>query len=125
MCSIDSDRGIAEAHPDGPLSSDDFRALAAEIDPYLERDGILHGLVIVAQHFPGWEDFAGLVSHLRFVRSHHTRVERVAFVSDDDLLAILPRVAAHFVAAEVKIFPADELERARGWAATGEGTPPA
>ena len=34
--------------------------------------GGLNGLMIVAEHFPGWESFAALTTHIRFVRRPRT-----------------------------------------------------
>jgi hypothetical protein len=71
--------------------------------------------MIVARHFPGLDSFAGLVSHLRFVREHERQIRRVAAVSDALALTVLPVLARHFVAAEVKHFPFDQREAAMAW----------
>lgn len=109
------DESILIIAPEGPLAREDFTALAAEIDPAIERSGRLQGLMIEAQTFPGWEDFGALLTHLRFVRDHHRLIQRVAVVSDSPLLAFLPRLASHFVAAQVRHFPHADLEGALGW----------
>jgi SpoIIAA-like len=72
--------------------------------------------VIEAQSFPGWENFAGLVSHLRFVRDHHRKIQRVAVISDSKVLSVAPHLVKHFVAAEIKQFPAKERQAALDWA---------
>ncbi|MDX1377000.1 MAG: STAS/SEC14 domain-containing protein, partial [Burkholderiales bacterium] len=89
------------------------------VDPYLEQHGSLEGLMIDAPAFPGWENFAGLISHLRFVREHHRHIRRVAVVSDSALLAAGPKIAGHFVAAELKSFPSAERDAARAWIESG------
>lgn len=109
------DESILVIEPHGPLASEDFKALAAEIDPSIERHGRLQGIMIEAQSFPGWEDFSAMTAHLKFVRDHHRSIRRVAVVSDSPVLAFLPRIASHFVAAEVRHFPHAELEGALGW----------
>jgi hypothetical protein len=107
--------GILMVTPEGPLEAADFDALAKEVDPYLEQQGELNGLLIQAEAFAGWSDFAGLISHLRFVREHHQRIKRVAVVSDSRFLAIAPRLAQHFVAAELRHFEIRERSEALGW----------
>ena len=109
------DESILIITPEGPLAREDFTALAAEIDPAIERSGRLQGLMIEAQTFPGWEDFSAMTTHLRFVRDHHRLIRRVAVVSDSPLLAFLPHLASHFVAAQVRHFPHADLEGALGW----------
>lgn len=109
------DEGILVVTPDGPLSRADFEALAREVDPYLEKTGRLHGLMIYTESFPGWDGFAGLVSHLRFVKDHHRRIEKVAAVTDSGFLTIVPRVAAHFVKAEIRHFDYADRATALAW----------
>ena len=75
----------ATVFPDGPLSKADFEDAAAQIDPAIEKHGLLNGLVIAMDSFPGWESFGSLVSHLRFVHDHHKAVARVALVTDSAL----------------------------------------
>jgi len=109
------EQGILILKPQGALRAEDFTALAAIVDPYIEERGELKGLMIDAPSFPGWEDFAALVSHLRFVRDHHRKVRRVAIVSDSALLVLGPRIAAHFVGAELRNFGAAERAAALRW----------
>ena len=46
------DRGILIVRPEGPLEQTDFEALAREVDPYIEAQGKLNGLLIAAKLFP-------------------------------------------------------------------------
>ena len=109
------DRGILILQPEGALRAEDFAALAGVVDPYIEERGGLDGLMIEAPSFPGWENFAGLVSHLRFVRDHHRLIRRIAVVSDSKLLAFAPKLATHFVSAEVRAFDGAERAAALAW----------
>jgi len=109
------ERGILVVKPEGALCAEDFSALAAAVDPYIEQRGELAGLVIDAPQFPGWENFAALLSHLRFVRDHHRRIRRIAVVTDSALLAVGPRIAKHFVNAEVRSFDSADRAAALAW----------
>jgi hypothetical protein len=109
------ERGILIVIPEGPLEKNDFEALARDVDPYIEAQGKLNGLLISARLFPGWKDFAALVSHLRFVKNHHQKIRKVAAVTDSGFLSILPHIANHFVAAEVKHFEYGDKDRALAW----------
>lgn len=109
------DEGILVVKPEGALQASDFAALAKEIDPYIEKNGRLHGLLLEAKAFPGWSDFGALISHLRFVREHHRAIAKVAAVSDSAFLTIAPRIASHFVKAQVRHFDSKDREKALAW----------
>jgi hypothetical protein len=114
---IDEENGIAILEPDGPLSKNDFESAAKIIDPYIEETDQLNGLIIHTKSFPGWDSFAALVSHLRFVKEHHKKISRVAFSTDSKIGSFAEAVAVHFVNAEIKIFSYLELEQAKLWIA--------
>lgn len=106
---------VLEVCPTGPLQTADFRALAAQVDPVVSEQGCLDGLLINARHFPGWESFAALLSHCVFIRDHHRHIHKIAVVSDHSLLGFMPRLADHFVSAEVRPFPAADYQLALDW----------
>jgi hypothetical protein len=107
--------GILVLRPKDRLEASDFEKLAQEIDPYVEANGKLHGILLDAESFPGWKDFAALVAHLRFVRDHHRKIEKVAVVSDSSFLSVAPRVASHFVQADVRHFSELQRDAALAW----------
>ena len=109
------DQGILILKPAGALRTEDFAALANAVDPYIEQHGDLKGLIVEAPSFPGWESFAAMLSHLRFVRDHHRKIRRIALVSDSTLLAVAPKIASHFVSAEVRTFDGGGRAAALAW----------
>lgn len=109
------DQGVLVLQPQGELEAADFERLSAEADPYIDRAGGLKGLMIIAEHFPGWDDFAALTSHIRFVREHHRKIRRVAFVTADRVLSMVPRFSSRFVDAEVRAFPMEQRDAALLW----------
>ena len=112
-----TDQGVLIVRPKGPLSENDFATLTTETDAYIETHGALNGLMIVAEKFPGWENLEGFVSHFKFIRGHHENIGKIAFVSDSDVLALLPRLASHFVRAEVRHFKGNQEQAALAWIA--------
>ena len=78
--------------------------------------------MIEAPSFPGWENFAALLSHLRFVRDHHRKIERIAVVTDSALLAAAPKIASHFVSAQVRTFDTASRAAALAWLESGSKT---
>jgi hypothetical protein len=116
---IDELKGIAILEPDGPLSKEDFVHAAKVIDPYIEKAARFNGLLIHTKSFPGWESFAGLSSHLKFVQEHHKKVSRVALSTDSMVGNFAETIASHFISAEIKLFSYQELEQAKDWLANG------
>jgi hypothetical protein len=107
--------GILVIRPQSSLEAADFQRIAEEVDPYIEANGKLRGVMIDAESFPGWKDFAALVAHLRFVRDHHRRIEKIAAVSDSGFLKIAPKIAGHFVQADVRHFSHSQRNEALQW----------
>lgn len=112
---LDPHTAILTVHPRSALDKNDFTELSRAVDPEIEKHGELAGLIIEAPRFPGWDSFGALVNHVRFVRDHHQHVKRIAVVTDSHLGDAVEHIAAHFVAAQIKHFPAGEAERARAW----------
>jgi SpoIIAA-like len=114
---LDKKRGIAVLEPKGALSKKDFERAAGVIDPYLEKAARLNGLIIHTRNFPGWASFAGLVSHLTFVKAHHKKVKRIALCTDSALGNVARLFAPHFISAKVRLFPYEEFDAAGTWVA--------
>ena len=111
--------GILILEPKERLEAADFEDLAREIDPYITEHGKLPGLMIRAEAFPGWVNLEAFLAHMRFIASHHQKLQRLAVVSDSSLLAELPKFAAHLVQTEVKHFPESAYEDALRWLGSG------
>ena len=109
--------GVLVVEVTAPLRAQDFDALAATADTWLETHDALPGVVIHARQFPGWENAASMLRHLRFVRDHHRAVRRVALAADGKQADLIAGLAEHFVHAEIKRFGYDDLDEAVAWAA--------
>ena len=105
--------------PEAPLEAKDFEELNREVDPYIEETGRLKGLMIYAESFPGWDNLAAFLSHIKFVKNHHQKIGKVAAVTDSGFLSILPRVASLFVRAEIRHFAWHDKEEAIAWLKSG------
>jgi hypothetical protein len=99
-----------------PLRALDFEALSRTADDWIASHGGLRGLVIHAPGFPGWENLRGLVQHLKFVRSHHRDIQRIALASDGKLASLAPRLADPLLKAEFKTFAYGDMDAAIVWA---------
>ena len=110
------DKGILVVTPHGLLAAEDFANLAKAVDPYIEEKGKLNGLMLCpGDRFPGWENFAAMLAHFKFIGRHHRKIKKVAAVTDSKFLTIAPKVASHFVSAEVRHFDSNEKEKAMEW----------
>ena len=109
---LDETDSILYVRPKARLEQDDFVQLAKAVDPYIEQRGGLAGLIVEAAAFPGWDGFGAMASHFRFVRDHHKRIKKVAVVTDSALGRVAENLASHFVSAEIKRFPAGDVEAA-------------
>ncbi len=109
------DQGILIVMPQGPLEKEDFKILAETVDPFIASKGELHGLMIYTESFPGWKSFAALVTHMRFVKDHQSQIAKVAAVTDSGFLSILPRIADHFLHAQVRHFDYSDKKDALNW----------
>lgn len=117
---LDRNESIAILEPEGALNEADFARIGELIDPYIEEHGKLNGLIIRAGHFPGWDSFSALVTHIRFVRNHHTRINKVALVTNSSIGHLLEALARHFVSAEVRHFPFGQYDVAHNWIVCAE-----
>ena len=112
---LDEVNGIVTLVPEGKLEKSDFESAATQIDPLIEKLGKLKGLIIHVEHFPGWDSFGALATHLSFVKEHHRKVARIAFVTDSPMGGMAEKVGNHFVSAEIKDFPFAGLEQGKNW----------
>jgi len=120
--SIMQKEGILVLKPKGPLSKEDFSSLTAAADSYLSDHGKLHGVLVQAKGFPGWENFGGFAAHMHFVRDHHKKVERIAIVTDSPAAGVAEQFGKHFTSAEVKRFSFPDDRKAMDWLMAGSGT---
>jgi hypothetical protein len=109
------EEGIVVIEPSGALEQSDFDRLSREIDDYINEKGYVNGLIIHTKAFPGWESFEAFTHHMNFVKGHHQKVKRVAVVTDSKFMSIAPKVANHFVSAEVKHFDYTDMDAAKKW----------
>jgi len=112
---LDEVNGVVTLEPTGKLCKGDFENAAGIIDPYIKKAGGLKGIIINVKSFPGWNSFGALVKHLEFVKEHHKKVSRIAFVTNSPIGNFAEHVASHFVSAVIKHFSFDRLKDAQKW----------
>lgn len=117
MLTVELDKaiGIVTLTPDGKLSEEDFVNAANIVDPFIVESGMLMGIIIVTREFPGWESFASMLKHFKFVKDHHKKISHVALVTDSMIADVAETIVDHFVSATIKHFDYDEIEDAKKW----------
>ncbi|ORV85707.1 hypothetical protein AWC11_19585 [Mycobacterium interjectum] len=116
---LDAEHNILLVQPESALDKNDFTELAKAVDPQIEANGDLAGLIISAPSFPGWDSFSAMVTHFRFVRDHQKHIKKVAVVTDSHLGDVAEHLGSHFVSATIQHFPAGQVEQARQWIING------
>jgi len=101
--------------PSKTIEVEDFEEITNDVDSFLQTHDQLQGLIVYAKEFNGWENFTALINHLTFVKNHHKYIKKIAFVTNDKILLILPLVASHFINAEIKYFSYENQEKAIKW----------
>lgn len=114
---FDTATAVLTVHPESAFDKTDFVELAKTVDPHIEASGELAGVIIDAPHFPGWDSFGAMVSHFRFVRDHEKHIKKIALVTDSHLGDVAEHLTSHFISAQVRHFPAGQVEQAREWIA--------
>ncbi len=112
---LDKATSILVVRPQSALDKNYFVELAKAVDPEIEAHGDLAGLIIDARSFPGWDSFGAMVTHFRFVRDHQKHVKKIAVVTDSHFGDVAEHLTSHFVSAQIRHFPAGEVDQARAW----------
>ncbi len=110
------DWGILVVEPHGPIHREDLEEVALTVDPWIEENDKLDGLVVHARRFPGWEDLDSLLRHLQFVRDRHQHIRRVALAMDTPVAKAASKLGDHFLKAQIQQFDYDQYEDALEWA---------
>jgi hypothetical protein len=113
--SILKPEGILVLTPAAPLSREDFAGLSALVDGYLATHTSLHGVLVHSESFPGWDSFAGFTAHVRFVREHERKIDRVAIVTNSPIAGAAAALAKLFITADIRHFAFADYKAALAW----------
>jgi len=112
---LDEELAIVILEPTEPIDKSDFEQVGEVIDPFLESHGGLKGLIIQAKDFQGWNSTGAFLAHMKFIKTHYKKVDKIALVSDLKILGMTTFVAEHVMDIDVKLFKTDEFQRAKEW----------
>ncbi len=115
---INKNKNYVIATPCGKLTKEDFSNFAKDIDTYINENDEVPSLIIHADGFPHWDKFKSFVAHLKFIKEAQHIIPKVAIVSDNKALIVLPKITQHFVRAKVRHFPEMKMQQALKWVST-------
>lgn len=109
--------GVVEIVIDGPISREDFRRVAENLEDAMRRHGKLR--VLEELRAFGGMDLATWADDIRFGFKHLNDFSRAAVVTDKAWVQPLAKLAGALSPAEVRVFPLDDKQAARAWLAEG------
>lgn len=115
---LDKDTHILILEPKDVLTKNDFQYLATVVDPYIEEGNTLKGLMIKTKNFPGWDSLSAIKEHIAFIKQHHKKIEKLAFVTDSSFIDLIKSITGAFVHPKIKEFKYDAAEEALRWLKT-------
>ena len=98
------DRRILIINAEGSLEESDFQKFAEQIDLEGAAQDRPTRVMIRTESFPGWDSFQAFAAHLTFVLEHHRQIERIAIVTDSEILKIMPHIASLLVHPKIRQF---------------------
>ncbi len=111
---LDEQNSILYIKPTDALKAESFSQLTTIFDAYVKDHGNLKGLVIEAKKFPGWENMDAFKAHVKFIKDHHAKIQKIALVTDSGL-AMLAKGIGCFISTQIKHFPYDQVGPAKQW----------
>lgn len=115
---LDKEKHILTLEPQGVLTEEDFQALSNIVDPYLVEGKRLKGLMIKSKSFPGWDSLTAIKGHIKFIKEHHEKIDKLAFVTDSSLIDVMKTIAGVLVHPTIKEFKYNALDEAYKWLKT-------
>jgi hypothetical protein len=109
------DGGALVLRPDAPITRADVAELTQTVDQYLATHPKVAGVMIETATFPGYAELGAFADHVHFVAHHHSRVRRVALVTDSALAPVAEFIANHVVGIEMRCYPFVDRRAALTW----------
>ncbi len=115
MIELDKVAGIAKIKLIFPLENNDFSKIVKEIDPYIQDNGNLKGLIIYSEHFPRWKNIKAILSHVKFVKNHHKNICKIAAITHSKVLNKVVDIIQPFLKAKVRHYAFTQADDAMTW----------
>lgn len=112
---FDEKASVLHIKPVLALTAEDFLQISKTIDPYIKQHGSLKGLIIEAMKFPGWKNINAFIAHVKFIKNHQAKIQKIALVTNSKLAELAKNCIGPFVRPQIKHFPYDQIELAKQW----------
>jgi hypothetical protein len=96
------------------LKADDFQKMALQADALIQKHGKIK-LLVDASQFNGWENITAFERHMRFVKSHHQKIERAALIAGHTWQHWVAGIVRIFVHPEIKVYDKNQQKEAMQW----------
>jgi len=96
------------------LKADDFQKMALQADALIQKHGKIK-LLVDASQFNGWENITAFERHMRFVKSHHQKIERAALITGHTWQHWVAGIVRIFVHPEIKVYDKNQQKEAMQW----------
>lgn len=116
--SYDAATGILRLRPHGPISDADVAGLRRTLTEALAGAAGLKGLLVDAERFPGWQDFAAFAGHMGVIRDFHGRIAKLALVSDAAFATGAELIGRHVLGVDARHFAQADHDAALAWLET-------
>lgn len=122
---IDRENNVIIATARDTLVEMDFKNFSDCINDYINTTDRVPGIVLNAESLPHWKNAAAMFAHIKLVRDHEKILPKVALVSDNATLSLMPSLVDIFVRAKVRHFSQSEFDKAVSWATEVDEDSPA
>lgn len=112
---LDEEKSVLYLKPNSALRAEDFLQVMAVVDPHIKQHGVLKGLVIQTEKFPGWKNISAFIAHVKFIKNHHANIQKIALVTDSQFAEIGKKCIGPFIKPQLKHFPYNQAESAKQW----------
>jgi hypothetical protein len=96
------------------FKADDFSQIAPQVDSLILQHGKIR-LLIDASKCNGWKNVAAFEKHVRFVKNHQQKVERIAVIVGHEWQHWLIIAVRMFVHPKVRTYDENEANEAQQW----------
>ncbi len=112
---LDEQQSILYVKPTSALNAKDFAQLSDTINNYVKQHGTLKGFLIETERFPGWDNINAFFAHMKFIKNHHTKIQKIALVTNSKFASTAEKYIGPYIKAKIKHFPHGQAESAKQW----------
>ncbi|MEM8731642.1 MAG: STAS/SEC14 domain-containing protein [Pseudomonadota bacterium] len=110
---IDLGGGVLHVKLLGKLDPSIYAAETEQLDAFI-RDNERMRVLLDLREFDGWQGLAAVAEHLKLIRDHHARIDKLAIVGQQGWEKMAARIGRSILGASLEYFR-DDPEGAEAW----------